>query len=203
MLLDRAKEWQPFKLDALGLVTILGTAEMDRTIGCPNYNRCTEYLPLLAGFIIAGNNFTAPLPGFTVYNITDGIVATDVAGWFARWLMCQNFKWNASTLHIAVNAKNRFRFLNQYVSILIGLVILSPMMFIAVFTGDWFGTANVSSMLISVFVRWLVVKQNREAIDRTVLAGMTSSSQVVKTFWTLPNGKAIAIYAPRGIIDCF
>jgi len=90
----------PFRLDALGLVTLLGTQELDIAIGRLVTNHFTEYLPLLGAYIIAGESITKPIPGFVLYNITDGICATDVTGWFARWLMCQKLSPSSSTITI-------------------------------------------------------------------------------------------------------
>ena len=74
----------------------------------------------------------------------------------------------------------------------------------SVLTWDWFGFVNVIAMVISVIVRWVVVQQNREAIDRAVRSGMALSGETVQTFWILPNGKAVTIVVPRGIlINCF
>jgi len=107
MSLASLKDWAPFKIDALGLVTILGQAELDLTLGSLVRNRLTEFLPVLAAFVVAGDNITKAIPGFTVYNITDGIVATDVAGWFARWLLLQDFKWNSSSVRVICNFKHQ------------------------------------------------------------------------------------------------
>lgn len=83
--------WSPFKVDALGLVTLLGSEEADRTIGRLVSSSITEYLPLVAGFVVANDRFKDHVPGLIVYNITDSICASDVTGWLSRWLLCQNF----------------------------------------------------------------------------------------------------------------
>lgn len=33
------------------------------------------------------------MPGFTLYNMTDGIKGVDVTGWFCRWLLSQHLTW--------------------------------------------------------------------------------------------------------------
>jgi hypothetical protein len=200
MALSELMAWTPFRLDALGLVTILGTNELDRTIGSLVRNRFTEFLPLLAAFLIAGNTITEPVPGFTVYNITDGIVAGDLAGWLARWLLCQEFTWNSTVLHVEVTHTRPRRLLEKCGSVLLGGIVVSAMTVISILMTDWFGLANALSMLVSVLVRYIVVKKNRDAIDQGAVAGFHSSSDTVKMFLTLPNGKAISIYAPRGVV---
>lgn len=206
MILSFLASWAPFKIDALGLITILGTTELDLTVGSLVRNRLTEYLPLLAAFLIAGNNIVSPIPGFAVYNITDGMLATDVSGWLARWLLCQDFTWNSTELRIElqldIDCRNRFQ--RRLSEAVLGALGISTLVVFSILTADWFGLANSLSMTVSVFVRWVVVAQNRKAIDRDTLAGLESSSEVIKTFWTLPTGKAVAMYVPRGVlIGCF
>ncbi|KAI9850784.1 MAG: hypothetical protein M1830_006959 [Pleopsidium flavum] len=176
VFLEQLKDWAPFRIDALGLVTILGAGEVDLTVGRLVYNRYTEYTPILAGFIIAGDNITKPVPGFTLYNITDAILATDVTGWFARWLTCQDLSWNSSTLHISVNRHQRSTLTDEFCSIIIAVSIMVPLLLMTGLTHDWWGVTNAISMLVSVLVRCMLVKQNRAAIDRAVLDGLNMSS---------------------------
>jgi len=105
MPLHFLKTWAPFRIDALGLVTLLGVDELNLAIGRLACNRVTEYLLLLGGYIIANDSFAKPIPGFLVYNISDGIMATDVAGWFSRWLICQDLTWSSTTLRISESQK--------------------------------------------------------------------------------------------------
>ena len=100
MPLQDIKSWSEkstFSIDALGLVTLLGAEEVNQSVGHLQRRRYTEYLPLLAAFVIAGNRFTAEQPGFVIYNLTDGITSTELKGWFTRWLMSQNVN-NATTV---------------------------------------------------------------------------------------------------------
>ena len=55
--------------------TLLGASEMDEALG-----GLVRYLSLLGAFVIAGNDIVKPIPGFTLYNVSDGIQATDIAG---------------------------------------------------------------------------------------------------------------------------
>lgn len=100
-ILAYLRTWQPFRIDALGLVTLLGATELDATIGQLFCSSSTGFFPLLAPFIISNNSFMNPVAGVTLYNITDGILATDVSGWVARWLLNRDLSWNSATLIIS------------------------------------------------------------------------------------------------------
>jgi hypothetical protein len=69
MLFTRIKEWAPFHIDALGLVTILGVTEVDYAVGRLVQSYFTDCLPLLGAYTIASNQVTEPIPGFVLYNI--------------------------------------------------------------------------------------------------------------------------------------
>jgi hypothetical protein len=99
--LSHQRNWQPFRIDALGLITLLGASELDSTVGQLFFPNIIEFLPLLAPFIISNNSFMRPIAGVTLYNITDGIMATDVSGWVVRWLMNQELSWSSATLIIS------------------------------------------------------------------------------------------------------
>jgi len=79
--LDTLQQWMPFRIDALGLVTILGNDRVDLVLGQLTHSSLTEWLPLLGAYTIVSNRIIEPLPGFNLYNITDGITASDLAGW--------------------------------------------------------------------------------------------------------------------------
>jgi hypothetical protein len=59
------KEWKPFGIDALGLVTLLGAEEINKSVGTLQRRRITECLPLLAAFVVAGDRFTEEQPGYS------------------------------------------------------------------------------------------------------------------------------------------
>ena len=46
------------RIDALGLVTLLGAEKMDRSIGRLVTSRYFDYLPLLGAYTVAGNRIT-------------------------------------------------------------------------------------------------------------------------------------------------
>ncbi|RYP66162.1 hypothetical protein DL769_006106 [Monosporascus sp. CRB-8-3] len=199
------QQWAPFKIDALGLVTILGASQADMVLGQLTRNYLTEWLPLLGAYVIADNSITNPLPGFSLYNITDGILATDLAGWFARWLLCQDLSFCSSTIYISpivASTSRRQRLRRDICSHSLGVLTLIPMV-LSILIGDWWGLANSISMLASVVVRRIILEQNRRAIDLAVDESEKTSCEEVKVFVTLPNGKAVAIRTTRGIvIDC-
>lgn len=205
MYLHSLKTWAPFRIDALGLVTILGADELNLAIGRLARNKYTEYLPLLGGYIIAQNSVVKPIPGFTVYNISDGIMATDVTGWFARWLTCQEFTWASTTLYISglqMNSKP-VSLAEEVGGLVLGIITLLPILTFAVAMGDWWGFANTLSMLVSVVVRRIIIGQNRHALDRATQGAIAKSPEMVKTFWTMPDGHTVTIKLPRGILmDC-
>ncbi|KAL5045870.1 hypothetical protein BDW71DRAFT_182966 [Aspergillus fruticulosus] len=65
-------QWQPFRVDALGLITLLGAEEIDTWVGRLVVSRWPEYMPLLATYIIAGDRFRRKSHSFSIYNITMG-----------------------------------------------------------------------------------------------------------------------------------
>ncbi|PWY88048.1 hypothetical protein BO94DRAFT_535060 [Aspergillus sclerotioniger CBS 115572] len=199
MMLSALRHWAPFQIDALGLVTMLGADDINLTVGRLVYSRFTEYLPVLGAFIIANNEMTKPIPGFVAYNITDGIMATDVTGWFSRWLLCQDFTTCSTTLRLVVQPKSNL-VKRDAIGLFIGILSMAPVIIFPVIMGDWWGFVNSMSMLISIIVRKVIVHQNRTAISRSALQAYDTSSEAVKTFWTLPTGTVVTIYTPRGVL---
>ncbi|KAI0473199.1 hypothetical protein GGR56DRAFT_604444 [Xylariaceae sp. FL0804] len=100
------------RVDALGLVTILGAEEVDRSVGRlvvpprrlarrgrggllgglgAALGRGLYMLPLLGAHVVASGAFTRKRPGFTLYNLGAGIQTGELAGWLTRWLQAQEF----------------------------------------------------------------------------------------------------------------
>ncbi|KAF4770152.1 hypothetical protein HAV15_011604 [Penicillium sp. str.  len=156
------------KIDALGLVTLLGAEEMDRSIGRLVPSIYLKYLPLLGAFVIAGNRFTTKKPGFVLYNISAGIMTTELAGWFSRWLQTQDFKQVRSivTWHITERPHRWREFIVGF--LLVGLPVHGMLIALTVLAADWWGFANVISMIISVAVRCIMVAQNQAGIDANI-----------------------------------
>ncbi|KAJ5380412.1 uncharacterized protein N7496_002840 [Penicillium cataractarum] len=155
-------------IDALGLVTLLGAEEMDRSIGRLVPSLYFDFLPLLGAFVVAGNRFTQKKSGFTLYNVSEGIMTTELAGWFSRWLQGQELHRVRSIIHWEVGDRPpRWR------SFLIGLLLISvpthgTLIALTVLAADWWGFANVMAMIVSVVVRYIQVAQNQAGIDRNI-----------------------------------
>jgi hypothetical protein len=200
MIFQVLKEWAPFRIDALGLVTLLGASEVDLAVGRLARSRWTGFLPLLGAFTVAGNNMARPIPSFTVYNITDGIMCTDIPGWFARWLLCQDVEWNTTNFLIQFQPKRKdnpvIRDLLMYG---VGLMTMGLPMALSILIGDWWGVSNWVSMIVSAVVRRIVVDQNRKGLELAAREAERSPDEVV-SFWTLPTGHAVTIRCPRGIL---
>ena len=129
--------WTPFKIDALGLISILGADEVDRSIGRLSRSCLTEYLPLISSFVIANDGIRSPIPGFVLYNISDGICATDLAGWFSRWLLSQDLTYNCTTLTINIRHPFRPPRDDPFLAAGIGMAICFVMTLLPALMGDW------------------------------------------------------------------
>ncbi|KIX08977.1 uncharacterized protein Z518_00055 [Rhinocladiella mackenziei CBS 650.93] len=202
MLLSTLKSWSPFRIDALGLVTILGFHEINLSVGRFLHSWITECLPFLGAFTVASNQILEPIPGFVLYNISDGIMATDLSSWFTRWLTLYPLTYTSTVLEFKTDA-NPLPHPRWLASPSLGICVCSPLIVLACLMGDWWGLANALSMTASVIVRKVILLQNRAAIDRAVLLSTSPSlpqDEVVKAFLTTPSGKAVTIYAPRRIV---
>ncbi|CAG8961933.1 hypothetical protein HYFRA_00014091 [Hymenoscyphus fraxineus] len=176
--------------------------ELNLALGRLVRNRYTEYLPSLGGFIVAQDRSVKSLPGFVVYNITDGIMATDISGWFSRWLS-GNLTWSSPTLHISSVQSNNTGNLGQVGTLLLGIMVLVPTLAIkaaAAVIRDWCGFANEVSMLVSVIVRRIVVGQNIKALDEGAENVVATSTEVVKTYCSTPDSYTVAICLPRTVL---
>lgn len=198
--------WAPFKVDALGLVTLLGAQEIDLALGQLTWSTLAEWLPMLASYIIANNRVTEPLPGFTVYNITDGIMAMDLAGWFSRWLLCENVTFCSTTVHIQTASAGSFkrhrRLRSSICAYCFGMMTLIPAI-LGILIGDWWGLANGIAIIASVVVRQVILSQNRLAIDGAVDSSEKLPDENVKILITMPNGKVVTVHTTRGVlINC-
>ncbi|RAL58226.1 hypothetical protein DID88_002275 [Monilinia fructigena] len=179
--------WSPFRIDALGLVTLIGAEEVSKSIGRLVTSRYTKFLPVLGAYLIAGNQFTTSFPGYTIYNVSDSITTTCVSGWLTRWLNAQDFE------------------LHEPISGVIGLITMGGLLVIAILSSDGFGIANATAMAISVLVRWYLVRENMEGLDQAVLKVCRGPStdyfgERVKLLITLANGKLVTFYAPRSYL---
>ena len=207
--------WSPFNIDALGIITMIGAEQVDSAIGRLVRSRYLEYLPLLGAFIFASDQFADAKSGFAVYNLTAGIMTTDIAGWFSRWCMSQRF--NRSNSHVRWTVDNRpsrkekWRIGPQTADGLlagfIGISINATLLVLTILQGDWWGLANAVSMVVSVIVRAYVVQQNRNALDvaaKKAFHASNGNNKEEKILVILSDAKMVTMYVPSGIVySCF
>ncbi|KAI0859816.1 hypothetical protein F4860DRAFT_515548 [Xylaria cubensis] len=193
------KDWAPFKLDALGIITLLGTESLRQSISRLVLNRFVEYLPLLAPHIIADNTITDVVPGFTLYNITDGVLAIDLSGWWTRWLICQAFNWNTTVLEVRTSPPRRSLITCSWLVMLCFNVIINiAIIVIPALLDDWYGLAASISLVVTVISRAYVLSSLRRSVDDLATVANKDPSEV-KLFLTFPNGTAVTIRTTRGI----
>jgi hypothetical protein len=218
--LHRIFPWQPFRLDALGLVTLLGAEEVSRAIGGLQHSMLTEYLPLMGAYMVAGNRFTEPLPGYKAYNITDGIIPPSLNGAFTRWL--DNHMYSTSgpkdnitdvTWTLASDAHMHRFWRKQFLPIVIGFFLNSALLIMSVLLADWYGIANSVGMILSVIVRWYLLRQNRHHLGtlvekaRTKITAANPEPKDIRNIRLLvepPNSNRIVVNRLQGaLFTCF
>ncbi|QKX63317.1 uncharacterized protein TRUGW13939_10487 [Talaromyces rugulosus] len=155
-------------IDALGLVTLLGAEDMDRIVGRLIPSPYLDYLPLLGAFTVSASHFTRKQSGFILYSISDGMMTTELAGWFSRWLQTQEFDRVRSivTWQAGRQPPQLQRFFLGF--LLIALPIHGMLIALTVLAADWWGLANVVSMIASVVVRCVLVSEIQAGIDRSI-----------------------------------
>lgn len=199
MFLHFLRVWQPFRIDALGLVTIFGADTMNTAIGRLLQNPFTDWLPVLGAYIMATNEFAAPKQGFVLYNITDGLMATDVCAWFTRWLLSYPLTYSATTVRLRIDGRQMPNS-DRVQALVLGCLATFPSLVMAGLMEDWWDLANVLAMMTSVAVRQAMTGQLRSWIDEEIDGFGDDPGDVVKVFLTLPTGKAVTIYGPRSVI---
>jgi hypothetical protein len=194
---------------------MIGAEQVDASIGRLVRSRYTEYMPLLGAFIFASDQFVDAKSGFAIYNLTAGITTTDVAGWFSRWCLMQDFERSHSKVTWTVDRRERRRGgwwmgpakADRAVATCIGIVVHATLLAITVLQGDWWGLANAVSMTISVVVRAYVVQRNREALDMAAENMPDQSSESPKeekVLVVLSDAKMVTMYVPYNIVySCF
>jgi hypothetical protein len=228
------KNWNnldPFRIDALGLVTLLGTPEVDNHVGKLVRSRYIEFLPLLGAYVIASDQITDKQPGFQLYNIDKCIFTPDLAGWFTRWLATQDFRTASSYVEWQVESTPYSTKLDTLVAFIIGFVLNGGFLALTVLMGDWWGFSNAMSMAISTVVRAILLNRNRTWLDQAVeraihrdardkdpradvLAGLKKDSKIAppvlqdlewhKLIVILADARAVALHIPSClVVDCF
>jgi len=161
--------WEPFHIDALGLITLLGSEEVNNYIGRLVSNRWLEYMPLLGAFVIAGDRFKEKTPSFNIYNITSGINTSELSSWFTRWMLAQDFQVTRSVVYWEIIADARTWWPYHLIAGSISFCFTGLLIAMAVLSKDWYGLANASAIAISIFVRAYILQANRNAINTEVL----------------------------------
>ncbi|RFU27164.1 hypothetical protein B7463_g9189, partial [Scytalidium lignicola] len=203
MPLAYLQNWTPFRIDALGLVTLIGAEEVDKAVGRLVQSRYTKFLPLLGAYLIANNHFTANDSGYTLYNVSDAITTTSVSGWLTRWLDSQKLKTSTTVYEWNVSRMKKSQNWDGVIAAIIGTMLTSGLIALSTLMGDWWGLCNAMSMCASIFIRWYLVKENIEGLDQAALSvfyGSSNMKEGVKLLITLSDGKMVTIYAPRGLI---
>ena len=201
-------KWQPFRIDALGLVTLLGADEINRSVGRLVKSRYTEYMPLLGAFVFAGNQFTDAYPGHNLYNLSAHIQTSDLAGWFQRWCINQHFPKGGAAVDWEISGADKPAHSPSKTLVAFIISFLTNGMLVA-FTlsqGDWWGLGNALSMVISVIIRTLLVRENRKALDVAALQAKQDSDgkEDAKFLVILADSTAIKMTAPSDLIKlCF
>ena len=205
MPLEYLSKWAPFRIDALGLVTLIGADDVNRAVGRLVQSRYTKFLPILGAYLIAGNQFTNNAPGYTLYNVSDAIMTTSVTGWFTRWLDSQKLKTGTTVFEWNVLEKRRTMNWDGVIAGAIGVVALAPLIVLSTLMADWWGFANAISMVASVAIRWCLIQENTDGLDQTTVNACYGPSaqhleERVKLLVTSSEGKMVTIYAPRGLV---
>lgn len=194
---------------------MIGAEQVNSAIGRLVRSRYTEHLPLLGAFVLASDQFASAKTGFALYNISAGIVTTDIAGWFSRWCMSQRFNKNNSTVRWTVDDRSRKKKdwwsgpqrADGILATVVGIVVNVSLLTITILQGDWWGLANAVSMVLSVAVRAFVVQENRNALDvaaEQALHESSSGSRDEKILVILSDAKMVTMYVPAGVVyACF
>jgi hypothetical protein len=171
-----------FQIDALGLVTLLGAEEMDRSIGRLMPSAYFDYLPLLGAFVVAGDRIKERKLGYTLYNISAGIVTTELSGWFSRWLRAQEFhKIRSKVIWEIVDRPPRRKVFSVGL-FLISLPVHGMLLALTVLAADWWGFANVLAMIFSVIVRCVQVAENRSGISENIRRAEEDANQSLRKY---------------------
>ncbi|KAM6519040.1 hypothetical protein FALCPG4_012694 [Fusarium falciforme] len=201
--LSRVTSWaesNKLEFDALGLVTFLGAEEVNASVGRLVQSSWIEFLPLLGAFVIAGDRFTGKQPGFKMHNITAGIMTTELAGWFSRWMKAQDFEQTRSIVTWKVHQRPSRVAQFWIPSLTVGLALNIMITVLTILSGDWFGLTSVISMIVSVVVKYILVQQNCAGINGRINAAMAKrkpdADQLSEAIVILDDSKAVTVRAP-------
>lgn len=160
--------WAPFRIDALGLVTLLGAEEVDTCIGRLVASRWLEYLPLLGAYVIAGDQIKDRMPSFHLYNVSGGMYTPELSSWLTRWTLVQDFQNVRSVVYWEYVKDGRTWWHYRLFSAALSFAFMGFLVAMAVMSRDWYGFANAIAMIVSIVVRTYVLDANRAAVDSAV-----------------------------------
>jgi hypothetical protein len=134
-------------IDAIGLVTILGAEEINISVGRLVPSSFFDAFPLLGAFMIAGDRFAEKQPGFAMYNASAGIVTTELAAWFSRWLKSQPLYQVRSTVTWEVEEPSKRHVVLPLIgSALVAFPFHGMLIAMTVLSEDWWGFTNAMAM---------------------------------------------------------
>jgi hypothetical protein len=212
MPLTRLEHWGPFRLDALGLVTLLGADEVARAVGTLSPNGLTDFMPLLGAYRIAGNQFVAVEAGYTMYNLSDGITNTEFSAWFTRWLSQYVGEHAALDLDIVGEERTDSNGLVT-LSVVLGTLAHMSMLVFAAVQADWWGVANATALFVATCVRNYLIRANRDMYNKKILKQIKKEkngqlakplelerSEKKKVLIVRPDGTLVVMHIPLGLL---
>lgn len=204
-------EWSGFKLDALGLITLLGLQEVDYALGQLTHNGYLEYLPFLAANVVAADTIAKPLPGYRLFNLTDGVEALDVSAWFTHWLEHQRLQYASTKIRIHQRSatSSSYSLPKEWPFMVPAILLAGILLCLATQSRnvDDSGLAihltNVICLIGTVVCRTISLTQMRAAVDQVVLRYYrqphTAHNHKECDVWlALPSGKSVRIEAQKG-----
>lgn len=131
--------------------------------------------PVACCFRRCQQSIVQPTPGYVLYNISDGVMATDLAGWLSRWSIAQKLNWNTTTLIWGVRQNTRSVWQTRIATLVIGFFVNSGLIVLSILAGDWFGFANAVAMVVSVLCRCISCNKTEIFLIRkqTIFKGTT------------------------------
>lgn len=159
---------QSTRINALGLITILGTDEVDTSVGRLVPGCIAEFLPLPGAFLLASNAFTSTQSNFVLYNLTEHMATTELAGWFTRWLKAQDLHQIHHKIDWRVKEPVSSITWGYWLALALGFCFNGSLVALTVLSADWWGLVNVSAMIVSIIVRVVLVRQNQAGIDNAI-----------------------------------
>ena len=212
MPLTRLESWGPFRLDALGLVTLLGADEVARAVGTLSPNGLTDFMPLLGAYRIAGNQFVTVEAGYTMYNLSDGIMNTELSAWFTRWLSQYVGEHAALDLNIVEKERTDSNGLVT-LSVILGTLAHMSMLIFAAVQADWWGVANATALFVATCVRNYLIRANRDMYNNKVLKQIQrdkdgkleqplrlTRDEKKKVLIVRPDGTLVVMHIPLGLL---